>query len=51
MLASHGRYPCAPWKDRPDFQWPDGKRLAVSLAVVVFPTWIWMKITPCKSKP
>jgi hypothetical protein len=40
MLASHGRYPCAPWKDRPDFQWPDGKRLAVSLAVVVFPMWI-----------
>ena len=35
MLASHGRYPCAPWKDRPDFQWPDGKRLAVYLAVNV----------------
>ena len=35
MLASHGRYPCTPWKDRPDFQWPDGKRLAVYLAVNV----------------
>jgi allantoinase len=35
MLASHGRYPCAPFKYRPDFQWPDGKRLAVYVAVNV----------------
>ena len=32
MLASHGRYPCAPCKSRPDFLWPDGKRLAVYVA-------------------
>ena len=35
MLASHGRYPCAPFKARPDFLWPDGKRLAIYLAVNV----------------
>jgi hypothetical protein len=35
MLASHDRYPCTPFKYRPAFQWPDGKRLAVYLAVNV----------------
>ena len=33
MLASHGRYPCTPFTSRPDFLWPEGKRLAVYLAV------------------
>ncbi len=29
MLASHRRYPYQPIHDRPAFEWPDGKRLAV----------------------
>ncbi len=35
MLKSHGRFGCWPFKLRPDFQWPDGKRLALYLAVNV----------------
>jgi peptidoglycan/xylan/chitin deacetylase (PgdA/CDA1 family) len=32
-LAGHGRYDYVPITRRPDFDWPDGKRLAVYLAV------------------
>jgi len=30
-LRDHGRYDYSPLPDRPDFTWPDGKRLAVSI--------------------
>ncbi len=38
-LTSHGRYPYSALPDRPDWSWPDGKRLAVYVAlnVEVFP--------------
>ena len=32
-LAGHGRYEYVPITRRPDFDWPDGKRLAVYLAI------------------
>lgn len=32
-LPSHGRYDYSAITDRPDFNWPDGKRLAVYLGV------------------
>lgn len=32
-LAEHARYPFSAIKDRPDFSWPDGRRLAVYLGV------------------
>ncbi|MEM0989887.1 MAG: polysaccharide deacetylase family protein [Pseudomonadota bacterium] len=32
-LPSHGRYPYSAIVDRPDFSWPDGKRLAVYLGM------------------
>lgn len=32
-LPHHGRYPYAPITERPDFSWPDGKRLAVYLGM------------------
>jgi hypothetical protein len=32
-LSGHGRYDYQPIAQRPDFDWPDGKRLAVYLAV------------------
>ena len=28
-MAGHGRYPFSALPDRPDFDWPDGRRLAV----------------------
>ena len=28
MLPRHGRYDFSPINERPDFSWPDGKRLA-----------------------
>ncbi len=33
MLMSHGRYPYSAIANRPDYHWPDGKRLAVYLAL------------------
>jgi hypothetical protein len=35
MLPSHGRFPYSPIGARPDFDWPDGRRLAVYLAVCI----------------
>ncbi|MFT5174233.1 MAG: allantoinase [Gammaproteobacteria bacterium] len=32
MLRSHGRYDYSPITERPDYSWPDGKRLAVYVA-------------------
>ncbi len=32
-LREHGRYPYQPITQRPDFHWPDGKRLAVFIAL------------------
>jgi peptidoglycan/xylan/chitin deacetylase (PgdA/CDA1 family) len=34
-LAQHGRYPYSAIKGRPDYLWPDGKRLAVYFAINV----------------
>jgi allantoinase len=34
-LADHGRYAYSPLPERPDFSWPDGKRLAFYLALNV----------------
>ena len=33
QLPHHGRYPYSPIIDRPDYSWPDGKRLAVYLGL------------------
>src|SRR5258708_30384644 len=35
MLKGHARYPYAPITRRPDFSWPDGRRLAVYVALNV----------------
>ena len=35
MLKTHGRFPCIPFRGRPDFRWPGDRRLAVYLAVNV----------------
>jgi allantoinase len=35
MLRSHGRYDYSALPDRPDYSWPDGKRLAVHLSLNV----------------
>lgn len=35
MLPIHGRFPYEPIADRPDFTWPEGKRLAVYFALCV----------------
>jgi peptidoglycan/xylan/chitin deacetylase (PgdA/CDA1 family) len=32
-LAAHGRYPFSAITDRPDFSWPDGRRLAVYIGM------------------
>ena len=33
MLKTHGRFDCSPFNLRPKFTWPDGRRLAVYLAL------------------
>lgn len=33
MIRSHGRYPYRNINDRPDYSWPDGRRLAVYVAM------------------
>ena len=33
MLPHHDRYDYSPITERPDWSWPDGKRLAVYIAV------------------
>ncbi len=33
MLESHGRFPYASINNRPDYSWPEGKRLAVYVAI------------------
>lgn len=33
MIKSHGRYDYSPIVDRPDYSWPEGKRLAVYIAL------------------
>lgn len=33
MTKSHGRYPFQPITERPEFSWPDGKRLAVYIGL------------------
>ena len=33
MIRSHGRYPYRSINDRPDYSWPDGRRLAVYVAM------------------
>jgi peptidoglycan/xylan/chitin deacetylase (PgdA/CDA1 family) len=35
MLSTHGRYEYSPISQRPDYSWPDGKRLAVYVALNV----------------
>ncbi len=35
MLETHGRYDYSAISERPDYDWPDGKRLAVYIAVNV----------------
>ncbi len=35
MLTTHGRYEFSPIDERPDYSWPDGKRLAVYIALNV----------------
>lgn len=35
VLRSHGRFEYSPIVDRPDFSWPDGRRLAVYIAVCI----------------
>lgn len=35
MLPSHGRFSYSPITERPDFEWPGGKRLAVYIAICV----------------
>jgi peptidoglycan/xylan/chitin deacetylase (PgdA/CDA1 family) len=35
MLSTHGRYDFSPINQRPDYDWPDGKRLAVYVALNV----------------
>ncbi|HEX6130983.1 MAG TPA: polysaccharide deacetylase family protein [Actinomycetota bacterium] len=35
MLPTHGRFEYSPITARPDFSWPDGKRLAVYIAVCI----------------
>ena len=32
-LPTHGRYDYVPLRGRPDYSWPDGKRLAVYFAL------------------
>jgi allantoinase len=32
-LAHHGRYPYSPIHQRPDYNWPEGQRLAVYIAL------------------
>ena len=32
-LAHHGRYPYSAIPDRPDFTWPDGKRIAIYIGL------------------
>ena len=33
MLASHDRFAYSPITERPDFTWPDGRRLAIHLSL------------------
>ena len=35
MLTTHGRYEFSPIDERPDYSWPDGKRLTVYIALNV----------------
>ena len=35
MLSTHGRYNYSPISERPDYSWPEGKRLAVYVALNV----------------
>ena len=35
ILKTHGRYHCSPGSDRPHYEWPGGKRLAVYVAINV----------------
>ena len=35
MLATHGRFGYSPITERPDFEWPGGRRLAVYIAICV----------------
>ena len=35
MLPSHGRFEYSPITARPDFSWPEGRRLAVYIAVCI----------------
>lgn len=35
MLPSHNRFEYSPITDRPDFTWPDGRRLALYIAVAI----------------
>ncbi len=35
MLSTHGRYAYSPISERPDYSWPEGKRLAVYVALNV----------------
>lgn len=55
MLKSHGRYGYSPITERPDYAWPDGKRLAVYIALNVehyaFDEGLAEDLVPDGSKP
>ena len=55
MLKSHGRYNYSPITQRPDYVWPNGKRLAVYFALgieeYVFGAGLTEDILPGASKP
>lgn len=53
MLKTHGRYPYSPINARPDFSWPQGKRLAVYVAlnVEVFPYGEGMSVELSPKQP
>lgn len=55
MLATHNRYPYVPIVDRPDYDWPEGKRLAVYLAINIehfaFGTGLGAELAPGGGPP
>ena len=55
MLKTHGRYPYRPIVERPDWTWPDGRRLAVYVAVNIeqfpFGEGLGVPLAPVQPEP
>ncbi len=53
MLHSHDRYPYSPIADRPDWTWPDGRHLAVYVAINIehFPFGSGMGVPLANAQP